>query len=302
MRLWHHCAHHHNYVLGRVCFPSATWSLHLIYTLTAVSVTAIFLAMYCTIPACKRFFLVSLVHVVLVNFVIFESILTVCKSRDKVCHSDFTERQFCGSSLFPLLQKAKSSPSSRSEWNIWYAIQDLHKPATKFCTIWPLVILVESSCSSFPDSVRLDANAVWDHVGVERAAAGQPIDMVQRLTRFYREIIVSENKFLRGVTGQIMGNSRLIWTKPLSALCLPAARRMPQRGKTRAAKNCIRIRMRAAGSAIITVLRMPARPNNHPALASVGRTSSVRLGYSHTKKEFSTFPHLAIFVQSEQKW
>lgn len=44
-----HCADHDSIVL-----PSASWSLHLIYVLTAMCVTAVFVMMYCTIPACQR--------------------------------------------------------------------------------------------------------------------------------------------------------------------------------------------------------------------------------------------------------
>lgn len=96
----------------------------------------------------------------------------------------------------------------------------------------------------------------------------------------------AKSKFLWGVTERIMGNSRLIWKKPLSAPCLPAARQTLRCGKTRAGEKCIRIGMRAAGSAIMTqtVLRTPAHPNNHPLLASVDRTSSARLGHSHANR------------------
>lgn len=101
--------------------------------------------------------------------------------------------------------------------------------------------------------------------------------------RFQTDYNKRKNKFLWGVTERITDNFPLIWEKPLTAPCLPAARQTLRCGKTRAAKECIRIRMRAAGSAIITrtVLRTPAHPSSHPLLASVDRTSSVRLGHSH---------------------
>lgn len=109
------------------------------------------------------------------------------------------------------------------------------------------------------------------------------------LAPFYGQIMTSESKFPWGVTERIMDNFRLIWKKPLSAPCLPAARQTLRCGKTRAAKECLQIRMRAAGCAIITptVQRMPAHPNSHPLSALVDHTSSVRLGHSHTNRRSS---------------
>lgn len=65
------------------------------------------------------------------------------------------------------------------------ALDTLHRTLcdAKHCTIWPLVIRLSHRVALFPGSIQLDAGAVWDHVGVERAAAGQPVDMVGRLTR-----------------------------------------------------------------------------------------------------------------------
>lgn len=67
--------------LGCVCFPSAPWSLQVIYGFIAVCVTIAFFVMYRTIPACQRS---------VVCFFFFHLILLILKALGQ-CESNLTE-------------------------------------------------------------------------------------------------------------------------------------------------------------------------------------------------------------------
>lgn len=148
--------------------------------------------------------------------------------------------------------------------------------ATNFCTSGFLSFCWITICSL--GYIHLDADAKWEPVCVQRAAAGQSINMVPCPPPLCFQTDYNQNKFLWGMSERIMDNF-LLSRKSHSLLRVsPAALRTSRCGKTRAAKESVWIGTRTAGSVITTwlLLRVKAAPSKCPPWASVGHTSSVR--------------------------
>lgn len=107
--------------------------------------------------------------------------------------------------------------------------------------------------------IHLDADAKWDPVCVQSAPAGQSINMVLHSSPLHpqpppscTQTDYNQNKFLWGLSEQIMDNF-LLSRKSHSLLCVsPAALQTSRCGKTRAAKESVWIGTRTAGSVITT--------------------------------------------------